>query len=488
MNMKVRVNGFSIGQAEAEAEINDDRFLDWYTDAFDLEDRISKKSHFLITGRKGSGKSMFARYMQKKSESDDELFVRIIDNDEVDRINSISELSSEALSATNLFKWIIFVELARLISRSNGAPYTPEYKKLEQFLTTNSRITEINKYTPSAVAEELERGGKFHVLQQAFSQIKRHFSTQNRASINELIPALEEVIYELLRKEDQQRMRYFIFVDDIDYGLKLSQKKKLNRIQDLIVSLRSVNSNVLRGTNASVVILLRNDIKKALLGDERNLGKTFRSSSINLNWFSTSDEDIYETPLHKFIQKRFQTQIYSETGFENQGDLIEQFFDYDVENVFKKICRLTSYRPRDFIYFFRKWDAKSFSIPRTLSDFRKLVEGYTRDYYSEITEELSIEYSSEIRGIHKLLKRVYQECKGGTTFLKYAQLIELTNDIFGENREDIIRSLVNYTIITPYVNNWEIIYQEDNPSDAFDLESVTMNLHPAIYEYHKTIS
>jgi len=485
-----KIKNFNIGKVEAEAEKQDPRFADWFIDPFNLREKINE-GLFMITGRKGSGKSMFAHHLLVESETDEELFVKVLDLEDIKIINEISERTKSFISNVSLFKWFCLVNITKMIVASQGASQSIGYKKLKQFLETNSRVVDITKYRPVEIAEEFEKGLKFKALEQGFSFIKKHFSTHSRASISELLPALDEIVSEVLKYQDQQRFNYYLFLDDLDYDLTKEQSEKIDFIQDMVNTVKSLKSKTLYKTKANVVILLRNDIKRLVIGGPKNLFKTFKASSINLNWYFQNTDNYTETPLFKFINKRFCMQNFTNDIYCKEDDVIESIFDTSKNQVFQEIIKLTCYRPRDLIMFFSKWNGKDITLKVDSREYNQLVKSYVKDYFGELLDELSLLFSNiNNSSIKSYLKDIYIKCKGGSHLLDYHELTELckTDLNLGTENEEFIKALVNYNVISPHFKSFEVTFQEDEPADTFDLKDVKYNLHPAVYKFFLQLS
>ena len=488
MFKREKIKNFNIGKVEAEAEKQDNRFADWFIDPFNLRQKINE-GLFIISGRKGSGKSMFAHHLLVESERDEELFVKVLDLEDVKVINAISNRTKDFISNVSLFKWFCLVNITKMIVESQGASQSTGYKKLKQFLETNSRVVDITKYSPIEIANEFEKGLKFKALEQGFSFISKYFSKHTRAPISELLPALDDVVTEVLKYQDQQRFKYFLFLDDLDYDLTKEQSEKIDFLQDMVTTVKSLKSKTFYNTNANVIILLRNDIKRLMIGGPKNLFKTFKASSINLNWYLHQSENYLETPLFKFINKRFRSQNFSNKDYCEEDDVIESIFDVTKTNVFQEIIKLTCYRPRDLIMFFSKWNGKDINLKCDSREYNLLVKQYVKDYFGELLDELSLLFSEiDNSKIKYFLREIYTECKGGSYLLSYDELSNLSIPVSYSELENFIKSLINYNVISPHFKSFEITFQEDDPAEHIDLNDVKYNLHPAVYKYFQQLS
>ena len=122
-SFRCTTEGFYIGAAEAECEANNPRtpLTDVFEDYLDVMTQINNEA-FIVTGRKGSGKTAIGEYMYSIAEDNANLFATFIKKTDVD-IEKIVHLGLETgnvIQQELLFKWIILTQLVKLIVKNQN--------------------------------------------------------------------------------------------------------------------------------------------------------------------------------------------------------------------------------------------------------------------------------------------------------------------------------------------------------------------------------
>ena len=102
--------GLYIGKPEAEGETTQNRLnlLDFFEDYTHIEDNINRGC-FIISGRKGSGKSAYVMWLHEKAKQNDELYTSIVRKNEFDIEAIIQAVPEKELKFEALFEWLILV-------------------------------------------------------------------------------------------------------------------------------------------------------------------------------------------------------------------------------------------------------------------------------------------------------------------------------------------------------------------------------------------
>lgn len=121
----------SLGKTEAEGE--KDGLKKYYDDILHISDAIYD-GKFIITGRKGVGKSAYVQYLMNNSGHEKDLFCKVITNDAID-LEKIIQSVPEGVGNRDeiVYEWIILTGFVQLILQSEIGKYTNEYNSLEKF-------------------------------------------------------------------------------------------------------------------------------------------------------------------------------------------------------------------------------------------------------------------------------------------------------------------------------------------------------------------
>ena len=94
---------------------------------------------FIVTGRKGSGKSAIGQVLFKRSKEQPNKFCEYIQKSDIDleEIVQYSEKIGDVIQKELLFKWIILTRLLKLIIENQAVQNLQEIKIIKHFLEKN---------------------------------------------------------------------------------------------------------------------------------------------------------------------------------------------------------------------------------------------------------------------------------------------------------------------------------------------------------------
>lgn len=398
-------HGIYLGAPEAEAETLEASrvpLLDVYEDYHGLAPALSAEK-FIITGRKGCGKSAFAEYVTAGSKGEPNLFAKFIRKNDFALEEIVQRARDRELhfGASELLRWVILVHVISLFLESEAAKASPKMTLLREFLKKNSGYIEINK---SDVIEKIQTDG-FNVVIEPLRRFlramgKREIETKSeRAPFFKLLPHLQEVVREILSNpvNRSNSNKYILFFDDLDVGYEAANKQSKDFIVELLRTAKAVNGELFNGLGAKVVILLRDDIEADLMayGDT---AKIFSSYSHRIIWYqdgytrAISEDDLN---LKRFINRRIAYSLGQKGHAVNKHDVWSSLVKYDNpgKSTFKHIVNMTLFRPRDLLLFFQPLENGLYYIPLTLGEVEKLARVYSEELCREIENELSFMFN-----------------------------------------------------------------------------------------------
>ena len=396
---------FKINQ-QTEAE-RDDFLIDCFYDAGFINSLINSNLS-IISGRKGTGKTALARYLEKKRDAHKiDLAYRIsVRNisinrncDKNDRLNSIlffiviktvqKLLSEEIFSGESQKYWKDFLS-------QNELQNVSDYETFVEFQKTKSTGFSIKGWISSLVARV---DGSVN---------SKNESKLSRASISKVPHSL----IESLRQSLPENQTIFIFIDDMSDYLDNVGESELNKDIDLIrnflLSFETYNSLLIdAGKKLRFVSLVRDDIFEFMQGS--NINK-LRSNSLMLEWNEKSfagllirrlpfyqnnlDENL-KNPIES-LKKQFPDDVFTTTleAF-NTNRYHTNFYAYMVAISFN--------RPRDFLMFcYAMRDRLSLKNPVTFENIESTEVEYSDYFRKELRDELFLasrilkcEFSSE---------------------------------------------------------------------------------------------
>lgn len=498
---RITTKNLFIGNPEAESEANfksrvklEDVFVDYMGILPDLE-----TEKFIVTGRKGSGKSAIGTkifYNAKKDANRFCCFVRKNDFD-LEEIIQISNETNHPIKKELLFKWLILTRMLKLITENEAINKKPEIKILKEFLNKNTGFVDINKYE---IKEIINTNG-FQIHIEKFLRFLRIIGKMDttlkgqKAEFYELIPKLEEAIIEILTRPEEKMNgnSYRIIFDDLDIDFKAENKTIVNSTLELIRIVKDFNNNIFSDNeiDAKVIILLRDDISSVLIKESADMAKIFRSYALPLKWYEhrlfLQDENLNK--LKQFINRRIKN-TFRENNIDFGNEDPWNFLLNDetlTSTSFKYIVDHTFQTPRDLILFFHDLDKNQFNIPLKLKEMNSLIASYAIKAKEEIENALAIHMnSSEIEKIFNLLRDLSKTSDFDITQLN--DFIEIYN--FNRDGKNILDLLYDYSLVgnrssngSLHFNYWESEYE--NHKIDYDNKFV---LHRILSIYYKNTS
>lgn len=446
---------FFIGSPEAEGETiaSSKMYIgEIFGDYLNVFPELSSEK-FIVTGRKGAGKSAIAEYIHFKAKDSPNTFCDYLKIKDIE-LNKLVQLGTsigEEITEKSLFEWMILTKLVRLLTEDESIAGNKEIKDLKTFLNRNSGIVNINSYEISEISRNKSIDVNVELFKRAFNALfKRSILTkEHKAPFYKLIDPLKQVIIKLFRERVTNENEFFIMFDDLDIGFKADKNESILFITNILRSAKDFNIDFF-GKNeikAKVIIFLRDDIKRVIVNNNADTAKIFSSYEIPLIWYEHENFKNNENSvaLKRMINKRLSINFEREQIQYDKDNPWSTFINDKYESSsFKEILDYTFFRPRDLILFFKPLPNKAFTLPLMSSDIKILIELFVGEFVYEIRNELSAIFSTaQINTLFTCLKELkfYQP-------LKYEDIITKLEEVnFDYNHEQTLSYLFEYCLI-----------------------------------------
>lgn len=391
--------GLYIGKPEAEGEttLSGLNLLDFFEDYTHIEENI-QRGYFIVSGRKGSGKSAYAMWLHEKARQNEELYTSIIRKNEFDIEAIIQAIPGKDLKFEALFEWLILVRLVKMILETGQGKYLRQIKSLQDFYSKNSGYINIDKYVITEIVANKEVN--FSPLKRDFGFISKVLGNKSiKAPFYQMIEPLRQIITEVLRMDIFKDIQFYVMFDDLDVKFKLSNSQDQMQLMDLIRISRRYTTEYLNGLNAKVIIFIRDDIAERLDGVDCDKNKIFESYDYRINWYehATAKGNERQLMLRRFINRRLSKGFASLNIPYNTEDPWLSFVDEsnnDKTTQFKYILDYTFYLPRDLMLIFKNIGNKDLRIPLSHEDINQLLKEYSKRKIGEIRDELLAVYEN----------------------------------------------------------------------------------------------
>lgn len=387
-----KINEFVFGNVDGKNEASKDYFS--LASFFNYQKIYEKleEGKFLILGNKGTGKSFLLEYFRKRKEEEGNIFTDIYLEDFLSK-KQIIQHKNEYMDNTKLLKWIIYIELSKVILSSDFTNQSnKKIKKLKKFMLKNEFDLKLD--TNRIIESSLEKGIKGNltinkgVFEGLLEKIKKCTSKEEPGKYHEYIDDLETVIIDIIKEEWKSKNYIYIIFDELD-NINDFNKDTYNILLNLIKVSNDLNNNWGKKVNIKILIGMRLDIFLKLNSTYTN--KIKEDSGIVLSWGKSEN---YDSPLFQMIFHKMRVQDEELKPLSNDEIRRKIFYNHKFRlhnkkfTVDKYILGKTLLRPRDIISFFNK--AKYICGEKevlTPSDLQKISEDFSEYFYTELRNQ-----------------------------------------------------------------------------------------------------
>lgn len=417
---KGTTRNFFIGTPEAEGETTYNSKIklgEIFGDYLNVFPELDSEK-FIITGRKGAGKSAIAEFIFYSASNDPNAFCEFIKTRDLD-CNKIVQIGKELglpVEEKLLFEWIILTKLIKLFTEDQSVQSIKEFKDLSIFLKRNSGLVDIKSYEIAEIVRNKSLEVNIEYFKRVFSSLfkKEIGIKEHKAPFYKILQPLQDVVIKLLKENVTSGNEYHLIFDDLDIGFKESDKQSIDSVTNVIRVAKDYNIDFFGKNNlkAKIIILLRDDLKRIVVKHNADTAKLFSSYEIPLVWYEhdnfKSNENLVS--LKKLINKRIAVNFEKEGQNYSTTDpwqsLIKEDYQYNGSS-FKYLIDYTFFRPRDLILLFKPLPKNAFKIPLTFNNSKSLINAYVEELILELKNELSASFSEQdISKIFRSLKNI----------------------------------------------------------------------------------
>jgi hypothetical protein len=430
-----------LGENDAKREIIVIKnFEEYYYDYNNISKEILTPTKFVVIGKKGTGKTLLAEYTKKQSLKDFNWFCRS-ETYKKFSLTELKNLENGAISTEqyiSIWKWVILIELSKMVILNVSLETENGYKILEKFLIENEFENKMESFKTISLTKEKE----FALNSKWFGVGQKESLEQKKKSYIELIEPLENLLIDLLSNKEST---YTLLLDELDDKFDGSQSYK-NSMICLLKSVEELNFKFYENNiKFKVILLIRDDILNTL--EYCDLNKIKEGSSIFLDW---GLKDIENSPLLELVTKKIRISVPMLKNKTHQEILAEVFRKGKNISISKNkkvsppiyILSRTMHRPRDIINFFNKIIKEYPNRSKIEADMILNVESkYSSYLHNEIMDELVGHLKKEVVTEFFQLLKNFGKTEFKEKYLKiyftenhknYKQIkVEMINEIIG---------------------------------------------------------
>ncbi|MCJ0742706.1 P-loop ATPase, Sll1717 family [Pedobacter montanisoli] len=411
---------FFIGTPEAEGETTYNSKIklgEIFGDYLNVFPELNSEK-FIVTGRKGAGKSAIAEFIFYSASNDPNTFCDFIKTRDLDshKIVQIGKEQGLPLEEKLLFEWIILTKLISLFTQDQSVQQIKEFKDLGIFLKRNSGLVDIKNFEIAEIIRTKSFEVNIEYFKRVFTSLfKKDIGIkEHKAPFYKILRPLQEVVIKLLKDNVTSENEYHLIFDDLDIGFKESDIQSIESVTNVLRVAKDYNIDFFGKNNlkAKIIILLRDDLKRIIVKYNADTAKLFSSYEIPLIWYEhenfKSNENL--VGLKKLINKRIEVNFQKENLTYHKSDPWSSLFKEDYQyngSSFKHLIDYTFFRPRDLILLFKPLSKNAFKIPLNFNNSKSLVSAYVEELILEIKNELSANFTeSDINKIFLSLKNI----------------------------------------------------------------------------------
>lgn len=495
----VKLNEFFIGYADGETESQESLFKDmFYKDNQKYDEITNNWSKFIISGPKGSGKTILGRYIKEMYEEQN-IKCKILKSDAI-TLNKLINLGRTSLDSSEViifYKWFILLELSKIIFKNKLTHKDIEpqffkrlkFKSLKEFKEYsdaydnlqglfNERFNEGN-YESSSIntLEQINTLLSSHLDVNATSAVKMGAKADVQETLKEekilvlkpyfkMINEFEEKLFVCMKHH-----KIVLILDDIDeMKVKLDvDEESRNFLESLIITLKDLNSKFKEYSlcPSKCILLLRSDILGTLNKHSSNLNKILADRQVDLYWLDKDNKYPEKHILIDMIFHKIRLSCDEYKDLDNQS-LYKKLFPEKIDNK-SAINFLLDYsfgRPRDIIYYLgvmqKRFKDHTHFAP---TSFIQCENQYSNLLKNELLNELSLHL--DINYVEDLL-RLISDFKQLSFYYKDIKKYYEENQNNYPNIVDLKKSVSDLYSFGILGNSYKINDTSENPIKKHD--------------------
>ena len=423
---------FGCSDATTEAQRNPQQFSEVFFDPNDYISELTNGYRYILSGRKGDGKTAFGEQIQLLANNAD----YIVWKKTLNNFNNSTFLQMKTYDSfggnpyISFWNCVLLIEFVNMLNSEEPHIQAEDYNDLVYALNQGGFINPENDLSIT-VRKLVETNSELNI-NNVFKHNRKYNKTTTLRGVDQISDAIKNRIKDLYFQN-----RFVFIIDGVDDILNNSEFKS-SIITGLIRAIDQLNAFFAKCTlKIKIILLIRDDILN--LCRDPNLNKIYRDSGIRLSWTIPSDTP-FNSNLIKLVGKRIDCVSHEDDSFEKVWK--ELFPDsIGTKNTLDYILDNLIYRPRDILQLFIEIQKEFVNGKKLTADkIQNALQRYSNEYFvesmkDELTGFFPDQAITRLPGIlSRLGSRLFyfeefeQECK------KYAEFSEVSC-------EDILRKL-----------------------------------------------
>ena len=462
-----------LGRNDAKFDHLDRYFLDT-----GVVDRIYSRDRSIIIGRKGTGKTAIAYYINSQCSGDYSRFSNILSFKDIpvallEQFKDIEHKLSNRFVL--LWRYIFLIEITKLLLKDNSVT-SSEIEPLKTFIDLN--FPTLKRSPREYLKATIE--SKFKVDFQVVGAERTRKIEEGAVNLLSFVESLEEMLLRLVPLANT----FLVFADELD-DIYENTADYYNIVTAMFKAGMDLNARFNKAhKKVNIVMLLRSDIYENIQYSDKN---KWSDMTEHLSWMPRPNTNFFEIQLFRLINLRLGASLKYEVRADE--DYWQIVFSHrpvvGQVRAFDYILTRTFFRPRDIIQFTKQAlttavDEGTKTVTPTM--IRKCEYDYSTWFRDELGDELRTRVPT-IDAVFDALKR-----HRGATFLaqdinSYLQRSGVVNSKW--TTTEILRQLYNFSVIGMFETQTSTspVFKYKNPRLEFRPKtrlSIHYGLRPAL--------
>ena len=431
--MVIRLKDIYIGNTNGDDEANHSNFKElFYKDNEKYYEILNDNLKFIVSGQKGSGKTILGRYIQAEINSQENSICNIINKNlfTFQKLVEVGPIHLDTDEYTSFYKWVLYREISKCILCRDINPLErkekPLLKRIADTLRYKSSLHNLKaffdvryqkgnyKYDSYTTEDQLYGSGNiegiFNSYKASLNALKKKVKKYDSKKYYECLLEVQNWILTCL-----SFVNVIIILDDLD-ELELKLDDSNDSVRFLLRLIEAVNEiNILFSEHnikgSKCIILMRTDILQEINKHSSNLSKIREDKEVNLYWIDKNYNYPHEHVLMEMILNKIKVSCSSLSGLSNE-ELYKTLFPEKVDNkdMVRYIIDYSFGRPRDFIRYLqivmREFPNETKITSRMLAHCKKdYSDKFCSELYNELYIHLDNEYVDQLLGLLKDLRK-----------------------------------------------------------------------------------
>lgn len=428
-NSEVKLKDIFIGCSDGESESKKSIFVDLFYKNNKYDETINNPMRFIISGQKGTGKTILAKYIEKTCTSS-KSSAKIVNMSDINlqKLIELGYKEFDEFELTHFFRWFILTEFSKILVNNKLSHLNNTNKNIFEkvffIFKYKIKIGKLNKffkirypkgnylyntytkgeYSKNSI-DSTQKISDFFLFKNSIEHSTNNNKNYTKKPYYQVLDEVEGLILECLKFN--KIMLMFDNLDDIGVNF-YENDKHIKMLIKLLEELKTFNNKLydknLHGNRC--IILIRSDILSVLNMHSSNLNKLITDSEVNLYWIDKN----YSRPENHILMDMLLTKIKNSTPKLETLDkkaIYDKFFHENIggKNVINYLLDYSFGKPRDVIRYLNiiienNPNGTCFSPEM----FRNCRTAYSKWFLEELKNELSIHKNSEyVKDMFKLL-------------------------------------------------------------------------------------